>query len=199
MELAVFQSCYYIQVQRLAQSAGLLGTIQNADLLNRIRDCVNEVLCAETDDTDEPLQRPTFLPCSIQVLDGLIDGLTDGTHRNDNVLSIRSAVVVEQLVVGADLLVYLVHVLLYNSGKCIVVRVACLASLEEDIRVLSRTSLAADDSGSAHACGMRRLHHDRPYHSGHRNPIPRSSAAHEMYGSHRRSSVTGTLPLIAAQ
>ena len=57
-------------------------------------------------------------------------------------LCISSAVVVEQLVICTDLSVNLVHVLLNNCRKCIVVGVTCLSCLEENIRVLSRTSLA---------------------------------------------------------
>ena len=57
-------------------------------------------------------------------------------------LSIGCAVVVEQLVIGTDLSVHLVHVLLNDGRKSIVVRVAGLSCLEENIRVLGRTSLA---------------------------------------------------------
>ena len=57
-------------------------------------------------------------------------------------ICILSSVVVEQFVVCSDLFVYFVHVFLYNCRKSIVVRVACFSCLEEDIRVLSRTSLA---------------------------------------------------------
>ena len=56
-------------------------------------------------------------------------------------LSVSSSVVVEQLVICADLSVYFIHVLLYDCRKSIVVRVTCLSCLEEDIRVLSGTSL----------------------------------------------------------
>ena len=57
-------------------------------------------------------------------------------------LCISSAVVIEQLVVRADLGVYLVHVLLNDSRKSIIVRIAGLSCLEEDIGVLSGTSVA---------------------------------------------------------
>ena len=57
-------------------------------------------------------------------------------------LSVSSSVVVEQLVVCSDLLIYLVHVLLYDSRKGIVVGVAGLSGLEEDIRILRGSSLA---------------------------------------------------------
>ena len=57
-------------------------------------------------------------------------------------LCIGCAVVVEQLVIRADLLVHLVHVHLNDSGKSVIVRVARFSCLEEDIRVLSASSLA---------------------------------------------------------
>ncbi len=57
-------------------------------------------------------------------------------------LSIRCTIVVEQLVIRTDLGIYLVHVFLNNRRKCIIVWVAGLSCLEEDIRVLSGTSLA---------------------------------------------------------
>ena len=74
-------------------------------------------------------------------VNGLLDGVVYRTHGDDDVSSIRSAIVVEQLVVCANLLIDLVHVFLNNRRKCIVVRVASLSYLEEDIRVLSRTAL----------------------------------------------------------
>ena len=51
-------------------------------------------------------------------------------------LRIRSAIVVEGLVIGADLLVDLVHVVDNDLRNRIVVLVASLTSLEEDIAVL---------------------------------------------------------------
>ncbi len=57
-------------------------------------------------------------------------------------LRVSGSVVVKQLVIRTSLLVNFVHVLLNNSRKSVVIRVACLTGLEEDIRVLSGTSLA---------------------------------------------------------
>ena len=86
------------------------------------------------------LIRPTFVAVRIDIIDGLFDGVTHRTHCNDNVLCVRSAVVVEQLVVGADLGVDFVHVLLYDCGNRVIVGVAGLTSLEEDVGVLSGTT-----------------------------------------------------------
>ena len=50
-------------------------------------------------------------------------------------------VIIEQLVVGADLLVDLVHILFHNTRDRLIIGVGGLAGLEEDVGVLSRTSL----------------------------------------------------------
>ena len=57
-------------------------------------------------------------------------------------LCVRCTVIVKQLVIRTGLGVNLVHVLLHNCRKSIIVWVAGLSCLEEDIRVLSGTSLA---------------------------------------------------------
>ena len=56
-------------------------------------------------------------------------------------LSISSAEVVEQFIIRADLLIHLVHIILNNRRKSVIIRIARLSCLEEDIRVLSGTSL----------------------------------------------------------
>ena len=56
-------------------------------------------------------------------------------------LSICCTVVVEEFVICTDLSVNFVHVLLNDCRKSVVVGVSCLFNLEEDIRVLSRTTL----------------------------------------------------------
>ena len=57
-------------------------------------------------------------------------------------LCVCCTIVVEQFVICAKFFIYFVHVFLYNCWQCIIVGVTCFSCLEEDIRVLSRTSLA---------------------------------------------------------
>ena len=72
----------------------------------------------------------------VQVVDDLLGHVADGAHGHDDAVSVGGAVVVEQLVVGAQLGVDLVHVLLHHGGQGGVVAVAGLAVLEEDVAVL---------------------------------------------------------------
>ena len=82
------------------------------------------------------LDEAVLAALGVQVVDGLVDGLADGAHGDDDVFGGGIAVVVEQGVVGANLGVHLVHVLLHNGGKGVIEGVAGLAGLEEDIAVL---------------------------------------------------------------
>ena len=69
------------------------------------------------------------------VIDDLLGDVADGAHGNDDPLSVGSTIVVEELIVGAQLGVDLVHVLLHHGGQSVVVGVAGLAMLEEDVAV----------------------------------------------------------------
>ena len=77
----------------------------------------------------------------VEIVDGLLDGSADGTHGDDDGLCVLSAIVVEELVVSADALVDLVHVVFGNAYDVVIVGVACLTSLEEHVGVLGGTAL----------------------------------------------------------
>ena len=107
-----------IQVQGLAQGAGLLGTIQNCNLLGSLGQDLQQsgghpgTVQADLDDTD-------LLALGVQVIDDFVSNVADRAHSDHNTVSIGCAVVVEQIVVGAQLLVDLGHVLLDHCGQCV--------------------------------------------------------------------------------
>ena len=76
----------------------------------------------------------------VEVVDDLLSNIADGAHGDDDTVSVRSAVVVEELIVRSELLIYLVHVLLDNVRKRLIELVAGLAVLEECISVLVGTA-----------------------------------------------------------
>ena len=59
-----------------------------------------------------------------------------GAHGDDNPVGVGCAIIVEELVVGAQLGVDLAHVLLHDLGEGVIVLVGGLAVLEEDVAVL---------------------------------------------------------------
>ena len=70
----------------------------------------------------------------------LVGHVADGAHSDDDAVSVGCAVVVEQVVVGADLGIDLGHVLLDDGGQSVIDRVAGLTMLEEDVAVLVGTA-----------------------------------------------------------
>ena len=124
-----------ILIQGLALGAGLLGAVQNRDLLGGGGNGLDQLLgCEGAEQTD--LHQTDLLAVGVQIVDDLLGHIADGAHGHDDAVSIGSAVVVEQLIVGAQLGVDLVHVLLHHGGQGLVVLVAGLAVLEEDVAVL---------------------------------------------------------------
>ena len=75
-----------------------------------------------------------------QIVDGFFDRIADRTHCNDKLFRIGSAVVVEELIITADLLVDLLHITFNDCGNSVVILVAGFSCLEEDVGVLSGTA-----------------------------------------------------------
>ena len=140
VELGAVESSHHIQVQGLADGAGLLGAVQNADLLYGIRQTFYQLVTDEgTVQTN--LHQTNLFAVGVQVVNRFADGVADTAHSHDDVFCIGSAHIVEQAVVGAQLFIDLVHVIFYHAGQSIVVLVAGFSCLEEHVGVLSSTSL----------------------------------------------------------
>ena len=139
VQASLTQGSSNIQVQGLAQGAGLLGTIQNCNLLCSLGQDLQQsgghpgTVQADLDDTD-------LLALGVQVIDDFVSNVADRAHSDHDTVSIGCAVVVEQIVVGAQLLVDLGHVLLDHCGQCVVSGVAGLTVLEEHVAVLVGTA-----------------------------------------------------------
>ena len=142
LDACVGQSGHNVHVQRLAQRAGLLRAVEDCDLLGGSRDSRNQLVCAERT-VQADLDQADLLAVRVHVVDDFLSNVVDGTHRDDDAVSVGSAVVVEQLIVRAELLVDLAHVLFDDCGQLVIVPVAGLTVLEEDITVF----MAAAGSG----------------------------------------------------
>ena len=133
------QSHDNILVQRLTLGAGLLGAVQNCNLLSGGRNGSQQLLCAEGTEQAN-LHQTDLLAMSVQVVDDFLSHVVDGAHGNNHAVSIGCAVVVEQLIVGAQLLIDLAHVLLNDGRQCLIVLVAGFTMLEENVVVLVRAA-----------------------------------------------------------
>ena len=128
-----------IEVEGLAVCSGLLRTVEYADTLYACGNRIEEILLREG--TVEVYGDKTHLAAlSSKIVDALLDGLVNRTHRHDHVLGIGSAVVGEGLVSTARDLRDRSHSLGNHVGNGVVELVRSLTRLEIYIGVLGRTA-----------------------------------------------------------
>ena len=130
-----------VHVERIAHGAGFLRSVEDGDSLDGLRHDLLEVL-RRPGSVQSDLDEADLLALSQQMRQGLFDRFADGAHGDDDVLRVGSADIVERLILSADLLAELLHVIGNDVGQRFVVLVRSFSGLEEDIRVLSG---AADD------------------------------------------------------
>ena len=133
------ESCDNVEVKGLAKRAGLLGSVKYG---NDLCTCGNSLskLCRNEGSVKSYLNETNLLALCKKIIYNLLCYVTYRAHSDDNALCVGCTVVVEELVVSAELCVNLAHVLLYNCGKSVIVGVARLSVLEEDIAVLCRAA-----------------------------------------------------------
>ena len=123
-----------VEVQGLALSTGLFRAVEHSDLLAGRRDGRDELVGAERT-VQADLHEADLLAVRVEVVDDFLGHVADGAHGDDDTVSIRGAIVVEQLVVGADLGIDLAHVLLDQIRHGVIIFIGRLTVLEEDIAV----------------------------------------------------------------
>src|SRR5690554_1333805 len=129
------KSCHYVEVEWLTNGTGLLGTVEHRNLLHRLGNSCNKILCRERT-IQSDLQHTDFFTLLIEVVGCPFECIESTTHGNDDTIGIGSSHIVEDVVLSSGDLRNLVHVLLNDCGNCIVVLVHRLTSLEVDIFVL---------------------------------------------------------------
>ena len=124
-----------VLIEGLAESSGLLAAVEHGDALHRCGEDVEEILlgegAVEMDFHDAGLLSP-----GVEIVHGLLDGLADRAHGDDDVLGIGSAVVIEGVVLPSGKLFDLIHVGFHEIGNGLVEGVDGFLRLEEDVGVL---------------------------------------------------------------
>ena len=137
--LHAVESVLHVEVKRLTGTTGLLGTVEDSDMLHGLGHCLEEVLHTErTEEVD--LDHTDLAALGIELVNHLLGGLTGRAHADHDILSILCAVVVKEVVVTAGDLAQLVHIVLYSLGDSVVEGVGSLTLLEVDITILRRTT-----------------------------------------------------------
>ena len=86
------------------------------------------------------LNKSYFFALCAQVIDNFFDRVTERTHANNNTRCTRITIVIKKTVVSANLFVNTIHARLNNAWKIVINAVTCFAILEENIRILVRTT-----------------------------------------------------------
>ena len=133
------QSGDNVEIERLALCAGLLGAVENGNLLCGCGDSFNQLVRAERAEQADLYQADLLTLCG-EVIDDFFCNVADGAHCYDHAVCIGSTVVVEQGVISAELLVDLAHVLFHNCRNCLVVRVGSFTVLEENVAIFVRAA-----------------------------------------------------------
>ena len=94
IELRSFQCCNNIQVQWLAKWSRLFCSVKYRNSLNCIRDRINQSLSTEWS-VKTNLDNSDFLACCCQVIDCLLDRITDRSHCYDHMLGICCSIIVK--------------------------------------------------------------------------------------------------------
>ena len=128
-----------VEIERLALRAGLLGAVENGDLLRGLGDGGKQLVRTERT-VQADLDKTDLLTLCGEVVNDLFGDIADGAHGDDHAVGIGSAVVVEELVIGAELGIDLAHVLFNDAGDGLIILVGGLAVLEEDVTILVRAA-----------------------------------------------------------
>ena len=133
------QSGNNVEVEGIAESAGLFGAVKHCDLLGGGGNCLCE-LCSHERTIEADFDKTDLLALCSHVVNDFFNDVTDRAHCDDHTVSVRIAVVVEELVIGSELVVDLAHVLFHDGGKILIELVASFSVLEEDVTVLGRAA-----------------------------------------------------------
>jgi len=125
----------HIHVEGFAACTGFLGAVEHCDLLHTLGQGLEEMLAGERTEKMY-LDEADFLALLVEIFDGLFRGLRCRTHNDHHALGIRSACIVEEMILPADHLGESFHRFLDNGRHSIVKGVTGFAALEKEIRVL---------------------------------------------------------------
>ena len=129
----------HVQVERLAEGAGLLGAIEHGDGPRRRRQRRDQFLGGERP-VQAHLEQADPLAGGRQRRDRLLRRADARTHHDDHAIGVEGAFVLDEAVVTAAAPLEGVHGLSDDTGGGVVEGVAGLATLEERVRVLSRAA-----------------------------------------------------------
>ena len=145
-ELGILKSGNNVEIKGLADGAGLLGAVENAYLLDGFGHGGKQMLNREGT-IEVNLDKADLFAVFVEIINGLFDGVTYRTHGDDDLFGVSCAVVVKELIFGAELCVDSLHIILNNADSLVIINVGGLSCLEENIRGSVRFRAEQDARG----------------------------------------------------
>ncbi len=124
-----------ILIQWLTNGSGLFGPIQHSNLFHCGRHYLQQMFCREgpiqvyADNTD-------FFSPAHQIIHSLINGITYGTHGNDDIFRIGSTVIIKQMIFPPGDFGDFLHVMFHDLRNSLKILIGSFPALEIDVRVL---------------------------------------------------------------
>ena len=124
-----------VEVERIAGRAGFLHAFQDGEFFRGLGQGIDEVLDGEGT-IQANLEHADLLALGLSPFHILVGHIGAGAHDDHDVLGVRGAEILEELVLAARQLGKRIHFLLHDGGNGVEVWVAGFAGLEEYVRVL---------------------------------------------------------------
>ena len=139
LPLLAVESALHVEVQRLADRAGLFRAVEHRDLFDGLGNVAEEMF-----ERERPVQvngqQADLFALAVQVIDSFLDDVANRTHGHDDTVGVRRTVVVEQVIFTAGEFLDFGHVGLDDLGNRFIIGVGNFAFLEVDVRVLGRAA-----------------------------------------------------------
>ncbi len=134
-EFSILQTRDNVEVQRFTNGTALFRAVQHADLLHGLRKNGGQIFRNKRT-VQMDFHKTDLITLGVQVIHYFFRAFAYGAHGDNNFRRVRRAVVVERLIVRADLGVDLVHAADNDFRECVIVAVAGFVDLEKQVVVL---------------------------------------------------------------
>ena len=125
----------YVEIEGLAEGAGLLGSVEDGQLLAGSGDRADKRRRIEGT-VQADFENAVCFALRVQLIDGFLNRLRARTHDDDHFFRVRCADVIEQVIRSARIFGNGLHHLRNDCGNGFVIGVCCLSVLEIGISVL---------------------------------------------------------------
>ena len=112
----------YVEIQRLALCARLLGSVHNGDCLDGGGDCVDKRFGGEGT-VKSYLYHTYLLSSCVEIVNRFLDSLCAAAHNHYDAVCVLCSVIVDEIVLSARERADLVHLRLHDCGYCVVILV----------------------------------------------------------------------------